>query len=1153
MSSKSKTKIVLFSTKEQLKEYVHSIHDFIRNSGGGYSMAAMKLFNMFWSIKLLENKMVDFKLPKECDWSYLRTQINSKTFDTCIYTAINNIRDRAREDFKMKNPLKQFIEDLYDNIDDLLDVNKNKDLQQIRNKIADKLDEINDGNNSDDRIIINNMSYFIYHEITSGLKCDFMKELFELVDALPIGVSDKQTDKEESFDLKGKIYEYFIGRDATAISELGAYFTDRYLTSLCFDIVKPEYKNNIVPKMIDMYGGSGGFTLKYVDYLTKHFNIDWNYKDNYKNVHHYDMSEDVIKIAGVEFYSLTGKFPTKGETFRKMNSFKHEFTDKFKFIFSNPPYGGDKGSETPIMKERREIIEYNQEQLKDIINRLCSNYDISKESDIKKFTNELNKQLDFNKKEQLINELIINGTIDNMDKFKLEMDKLFIDFCKKKKLDYDENKDDYYIYARIVMQNILFKKTNEIDGEIYKKRKVNYLTCSRFIQDYAQDIIHNYNVFTRNETIKRIENELKTEKDEVKINHLNKCKDKCEKELKIKYNKKTTVLGDETGFNDKESCSLVLLMGLLDTDGTCVAVLKEGNFFASNYSVLRCHMVNNFNITHIISIDPKAFENTTTKTSIIIFKNDGNKTKHINFYDIDIDKYIENNHEIDLAHGTKRTEYKDFIKENGVQLKFKCKASYKQLSEIKLTYNKNNEPKFEFDYSFNFKDYMDYKVVCPDGYEIVKLDTLCEIKDGYAFKSSDFKKEGNRLIQISNINNGFINIKDNDIFITPNDKYNKNIAENGNLLLGMTGNIQDKLGYFNSKDICYLNQRVCGFKNFKNNLYKTYFHSYWIYNNLGHKLQKIANGSNQKNLSKETLLNTELPFPTDINKIKKPLDKLYKLHQQITNDTELIPQKEQHIMDLIKKLTSEGKKGVDYDENNFDKLVEYQKKTIKYKATHGKKQGKYKFYTSSQETILFTNDEPLFIDTMLIMGRKGDVSVHYDKQFSCEHDDVYVMKVNDIDTRYLYCYVRLNKEWFKFQMNGSTINGTSKEILSKFIVKVLNPTIMKKHKLEELFDEVDKLKDQLEANKKTYQEQLNELFKDFKDEDDETSNDNIDENYEETEQETVQTVEYKGIKYILEDNIVYKIKEDDSRGSKVGKWVNGKIEKGIKKDKIVDA
>ena len=30
--------------------------------------------------------------------------------------------------------------------------------------------------------------------------------------------------------LSGKIYEYFIGRDETAISELGAYFTDRHIT-----------------------------------------------------------------------------------------------------------------------------------------------------------------------------------------------------------------------------------------------------------------------------------------------------------------------------------------------------------------------------------------------------------------------------------------------------------------------------------------------------------------------------------------------------------------------------------------------------------------------------------------------------------------------------------------------------------------------------------------------------------------------------------------------------------------------------------------------------------------------------------------------------------------------------------------------------------
>lgn len=72
----------------------------------------------------------------------------------------------------------------------------------------------------------------------------------------------------------------------------------------------------------------------------------------------------------------------------------------------------------------------------------------------------------------------------------------------------------------------------------------------------------------------------------------------------------------------------------------------------------------------------------------------------------------------------------------------------------------------------------------------------------------------------------------------------------------------------------------------------------------------------------------------------------------------------------------------------------------------------------------------MFNETILIRGRKGNVSVHYNKMFSCEHD-VYVMKVNKTDTRYLYYYVKNNVIWFSDQMNGSTIKGfnrSSKEI-----------------------------------------------------------------------------------------------------------------------------
>ena len=177
-------------------------------------------------------------------------------------------------------------------------------------------------------------------------------------------------------------------------------------------------------------------------------------------------------------------------------------------------------------------------------------------------------------------------------------------------------------------------------------------------------------------------------------------------------------------------------------------------------------------------------------------------------------------------------------------------------------------------------------------------------------------------------------------------------------------------------------------------------------------------------------------------------------------------------------MTSEGKKGVDYEEHKFEDLVEYQQKKIKYKAADAKNEGKYKFYTSSQDKIMFIDDEPMFKETMLIMGRKGSSSVHYDKLFSCEHDDVYVLKTK-IDNRYMYNYIRLNISWFDNQMNGSTIKGTSKEILSKFIVKVPSLSTMKKYNLEKLFNEVDQIKERLETTKKEHEKEVNLLMKPF--------------------------------------------------------------------------
>ena len=55
--------------------------------------------------------------------------------------------------------------------------------------------------------------------------------------------------------------------------------------------------------MIDMFGGSGGFTLGYMDYLIKNFNINW--EENQNQISHYDMNADVVQYAMLEYLCLT--------------------------------------------------------------------------------------------------------------------------------------------------------------------------------------------------------------------------------------------------------------------------------------------------------------------------------------------------------------------------------------------------------------------------------------------------------------------------------------------------------------------------------------------------------------------------------------------------------------------------------------------------------------------------------------------------------------------------------------------------------------------------------------------------------------------------------------------------------------------------------
>ena len=200
------------SNKEALKDKIHEIHNYLRNNGAGYGMNALKVFNLLYGLKKIEEKKlldkVNLKRP-DCEFSYL-----------------------------------------------LKIANENKE-EQLTELIL---------NSVTTSIYRSNISDLLFYEIPSNIKSYVLAHLIKEIEKITV------IEKTCNVLLSGKIYEYFIGRDESAISELGAYFTDRHIVDYIYTKLNPEInEDGTINSMIDMFGGSGGFTTGYINYLNDKF------------------------------------------------------------------------------------------------------------------------------------------------------------------------------------------------------------------------------------------------------------------------------------------------------------------------------------------------------------------------------------------------------------------------------------------------------------------------------------------------------------------------------------------------------------------------------------------------------------------------------------------------------------------------------------------------------------------------------------------------------------------------------------------------------------------------------------------------------------------------------------------------------------------
>ena len=842
------------SNKEALKDKIHDIHNFLRNNGAGYGMNALKVFNILFGLKKIEEKClidkVELKRP-ECEFSYLLKLANE-----------NN--DTSNE--KLASTI---FKEVIDGIND--------------SKITDLL----------------------FYEIPKNIKGKVFSYLIKEID----NITKIETDCNVL--LSGKIYEYFIGRDESAISELGAYFTDRHIVDYILKKLDPNItENGLVPSMIDMFGGSGGFTTGYINFLQEKYNtIDWSKGIN--KIHHYDMNEDVIKSAGLEIFCLTGELPNMNNLKYK-NSFTDDFDNK-KYVYpiTNPPYGGDKNKKSVLQEKNDKIKEYIKKDLLTIT-------------------------------------------------------------------------DEGILIARQKQLKAIeaFEKSEKKESD---KSRVSVANCSHRINKFAID------------------------------NNL-------------------------TG-NDKESCSLMLLMDIVKVGGTAIGVLKEGVFFNKTYKNIRKCLIENYNVREVISVPSDQFENTTTKTSILIFDNIEKKTEEVKFSDLTVERY-QNDVFVEMNGLIVITETKNDI--SGVNDKLISIASKDDILSNPIC-------------SLNGKDYNKKVIVCGEGYELVRLGDICEIKLGTRITKKEAKEAKEANIPV--YGGGDIT------FYT--DKHNR---DKNTLIISRYAMSKECVRIIPNKFFLNDSGLSIHIKNLKLqqyvNLYLlTEFNQKYIY-------EHCTSGSIQRNINMTIFKNLQIPIPKSEDKILEWVNKISKPYDDKTSKKNKIKDLEEFIQNKIKDITdNEDCEEVELGnvcEINYGTRITQKNNIIGNIPVYGG--GDVTFYTN----ISNRNKNTLIVSRYALS--KCCVRLISTDFFLNDSGMSIKVKTNDLQN-YLNNYF-LSTKVQDYIYNNCTSGSVQRNININLFKKIKIKIPKNKQLIEDLtptFNEIEKLNDDLKESEELYKQLIKEL------------------------------------------------------------------------------
>ena len=172
----------------------------------------------------------------------------------------------------------------------------------------------------------------------------------------------------------------------------------------------------------------------------------------------------------------------------------------------------------------------------------------------------------------------------------------------------------------------------------------------------------------------------------------------------------------------------------------------------------------------------------------------------------------------------------------------------------------------------------EYPFELPENWEWCRIGDICELMNGYAFKSTQYKETGVRVIRITNVQDGYI-VDNNPKFYPQILDIERYALKEGDLLMSLTGNV-GRVGILPQSMLpAALNQRVACLR-LKDERLKPFLFWYLRCPIFRERCEDSGHGMAQLNISTEWVKQEYIPLPP-LAEQQRIVAKIEELFEQI--------------------------------------------------------------------------------------------------------------------------------------------------------------------------------------------------------------------------------------------------------------------------------